>query len=893
MFPLQPLRGADDTAPETNQNFCSMRHYNSIINKCLQATGICLLVTLAACSDDEFDSIGSNQNITFAISENDTWSRSGNGLMAQSEGSLSTLTLNNDSQKLYLIPEVSKTASATSVHAATSRANTVDKSTITSFGVYAAIADAQADAYYMENVEVTKTNSWAPIKEYQWPGSGSLHINALSPYCPEAASATDGGITTLPSANPAESPSISFIVPQDVTKQFDLMWATPQNASTSPCLLTFNHALAGIRFVAGADLAACTIKSITISNVAGSGTLNIETGEWADIDGTSDYTATLDVELAAAEGSNTVAEGTAITDDDHTFMLMPQTLGEEASVTLTIESNGAESVFTASLAGQTWAAGNTYTYRLSANPELDRFVLTATSPLSFNYTGGTKSFNVTSLHEKLVNGVLTTEEVPWIAEFVDNDGNVIETPAWITSFAKSGNGTADYEAATQMVEPEFVRMSEQTRKLRSMSEVGSAESPYNLSNSTGAATVENTANCYIINAPGTYSLPLVYGNAIKNGAENSAAYGGTRSSSPFVNHLGNRIQHPYIYDNAGCSDLKDAVLVWEGRLNMVRDVRLSADRKSIVFDIPAASIRQGNAVVGLRDKSGNIMWSWQLWVTDYVPGTDMHTMTYSGKQFHIMPVNLGNLVGGDETDFASSEALVRFTQKPADGSAGKSVTIKVQQTGKHVITPDCHSFYQWGRKDPMISGIKEWYYADHTEIEAIETRQITATGNLGNEFEAELIKTPQTLWIWSVGNSPRYSYTNQWNVGTTAKPVKTVYDPCPVGFRVPGNEFLAFRDVATSAFSFTPYSDYANPAMFHFANTDDGTTIQFPALGYRSGKTGSETVSSNGASMTELWTSHANNTEAIALILVNDSPITHKTPDDARVEAFGIRPIAE
>ena len=48
-----------------------------------------------------------------------------------------------------------------------------------------------------------------------------------------------------------------------------------------------------------------------------------------------------------------------------------------------------------------------------------------------------------------------------------------------------------------------------------------AVSDYNLSNSTGAATIENTANCYVISAPGTYRIPLVYGNAIKNQAANT------------------------------------------------------------------------------------------------------------------------------------------------------------------------------------------------------------------------------------------------------------------------------------------------------------------------------------------------------------------------------------
>ncbi len=337
------------------------------------------------------------------------------------------------------------------------------------------------------------------------------------------------------------------------------------------------------------------------------------------------------------------------------------------------------------------------------------------------------------------------------------------------------------------------------------------------------------------------------------------------------------------------------MLVWEGRLNLMRDVRLSDDGHSILFDIPAASIRQGNAVVAVRDQSGDIMWSWHIWVTDYVPGTDLHSMTYEGSKFSMMPVNLGQISGGDETDFASSTALVRFTQQPADGSQGKSVTVTVEQVGKHVSTPDCHSFYQWGRKDPMISGIKEWYYADHTEITEIDTRYIETNANnvVSDQLEAEMIKTPQVFRIYGSSGNPSFTYTNQWNSGTNARPVKTIYDPCPVGFMVPGSCFMAFRDAPTNDFSFTPYEGYAKPASFTFSGTDDLSTVSFPALGYRSGKSGNETVTSNGADMTELWTSHANKTEAIALVLVADTPITHKMPDDARLEAFGVRPIAE
>lgn len=71
---------------------------------------------------------------------------------------------------------------------------------------------------------------------------------------------------------------------------------------------------------------------------------------------------------------------------------------------------------------------------------------------------------------------------------------------------------------------------------------GSVDVPYNLANQTnGGSTDENTANCYVVNAPGYYSFPLVYGNAIKNGTANTSAYIST--APPASDILSNFINH--------------------------------------------------------------------------------------------------------------------------------------------------------------------------------------------------------------------------------------------------------------------------------------------------------------------------------------------------------------
>ncbi len=844
-------------------------------------------LAFTACSDDH-DLPTSSRVIRFQVSDASWQATRSEAPRAQA---LPSVVLKADEQQLYLLPQVSQGIELgpdASVRKVATRAAQTTTDDIASMGVYAATGTDQA--YYMGNVEVTRDNDWAPRKEYLWPGSGSLHINAYSPYC--AAASDVEGVTALPSADARTAPALAYTVPADVTEQTDLMWATPRNASSSPCQLTFNHALAAVRFVAGSEMTPCTVKSISISGLKGSGTLSLESGDWSDMSGSETYTATVDAALAADGDSQYAPAGTVITDADHTFMLLPQALGSDVAVTMVIDVDGVESQFSASLDGQSWAAGNTYTYHLSANPAEDRFIITVDSPISFNYTGGTGTFAVKSIHETL-GGSATQEDVPWTAEFVDANGNVIDTPSWITAFALSGDGSGDFSASTQMVEPSFIAMSEPTRWLRQQADRGSEAAPYNLASASGSTAVENTANSYIINAPGTYSIPLVYGNAIKDGADNTAAYAPARTSEPFVTHLGTRIKHPYIYDNDGCTPA-GAKLVWEGRLNMVHDLHLSADGHSLVFTLPQAYIRQGNAVVAVTDADGAIMWSWQLWITDYIAGQDMSTMSYNGTSFEIMPYNMGYVLGGDEVDFASSSALVRFTQHPADGSAGSSVTVTVQQTGKHIITPDCYSFYQWGRKDPMISGIKEWYYDDHTEITEIDTRTLTLTaGKVEADFDAKCILNPQAFWVAS-GTEPVFKFTNNWNLGTSSRRVKTVYDPCPPGFMVPGNEFIALRDMAASSITYTTGSGIADPSGFH-VTTASGPELFFPALGYRSGNSGKETVSdASGGILTAMWTSHANTKEASGLVLnYHPGTITHTFASDPRLEAFAIRPIKE
>lgn len=799
------------------------------------------LALLASCADDRENFTAGDAAIRFDVKESAEtgWMTGGRG----SSSGLGSLTLNSPSETLYLHPTVEVTKCEKS-----SRSTTVDASSLQTFGVYASRGDV--DQLYMDNVRVTRSNGWAPDQEYLWPGDGPLHFTAYSPWQDVPA---EEGITSLPDGKDGR---LTYVTPAEVADQQDLLIATPTDASSSPCPLTFNHALTAIRFVAGSEMAPCTVSAVTISGVKSSGTLDITDGTWSSLSGSATYSVTPGIELKAAEGSEFVEPGAEIVSGENTFILIPQTLGADASITLVIEIGGAVSTFTASLDGQTWAAGTTVTYRLSANPSSQQLILEITdesgnrlSEISTPYTGGNLPFKVVS---RYADGDAITP-VAWKAEFLDASGNPLDmAPDWIVSFTDSGNGDADCAMVADLPEPIFEQMSARTANLRKAASINSTsgQTPYNLSNPSGAPAVMNTANTYIINAPGRYSLPLVYGNAVTDGAANPASYTSTLSHTVthnretlynFINHLGNDITDPYIYNNTGCEP-GGAALVWEDQLNLIRNIQLGSDSRSIEFDIPEASIRQGNALVGVYDKDGTVMWSWQIWVTDFIPADDLDNVSYNGKDYSLYGVNLGWVEGGDVTRFNPEEVTVRFTQTNVpDGLEPLSIEIPATQQGKTISTGDCYSFYQWGRKDPMMSRIDQFYNSGHGEMDG----HVIPSAPLTVDDKHVLITTIQQPGVFITSTEDALKalevcYLNLWNVdhveNSPSDIVKSIYDPCPVGAHVPlGPPLYA---LALNGYPHT--FDESRSGVF--ITLPDGKKAFYPAMGYRD-FAGSETVS--------------------------------------------------
>lgn len=328
-----------------------------------------------------------------------------------------------------------------------------------------------------------------------------------------------------------------------------------------------------------------------------------------------------------------------------------------------------------------------------------------------------------------------------------------------------------------------------------------------------------TANCYLVHAAGDYKLPLVYGNAIKNGAVNTVAFnpGGNASSTyttQFINHANTPISGPWITKSTSGSGVNkgmglsaaSAELLWQDRAGLITSVSVNGD----YLNFTVGSFGGGNALIAVKNGSGTILWSWHIWATE----DDLSNTTVVATGSHnytVAPVNLGWVPTG------------------GDGKQGYC------------------TYYQWGRKDPFIpcNGTAN---DDNTNKTVYNISGSTVTGITYEQNNSATIGTniqypTKHYYNSSTGRPVSTKYCNMWdaqtnntnyydNVVATATK-KTIYDPCPPGFCVPtDNLWYYFGD----EYGRRDYNwDYYNGVKTWTLN---GASIYFPAAGLRASNSG-------------------------------------------------------
>ena len=339
----------------------------------LMSLSLIALAAFSACSD-EVENGGrpgkGDQRLSFAVSMGgaNAWKPTG-GTRAASDLGESTYELEPvemegkvNGKTVYLTAEV--TDGFPGDNCPITRGTQISETNKTNMEAFAISAYTDAigtpDFMYNETVTLNKDEGrWYPTGTYYWPAKKQLSFYAWFP------SAADG-MTLTDNTHPG-APVMTYIVPDDVKKQQDVMSAVvigkdnPTVDGFATTDLTFNHALSAVKFVAGDDLPNCVVKSIKLSNLQYKGYYDLGTSTWTEVK--SDKK-----DFAVSWGYNAVEgkEDSPVTREDETFFLVPQTL-EDAKVEVTfMNTDNTEFTVGAALSG-TWEKGKTYIYKISHN----------------------------------------------------------------------------------------------------------------------------------------------------------------------------------------------------------------------------------------------------------------------------------------------------------------------------------------------------------------------------------------------------------------------------------------------------------------------------------------------------------------------------------------------
>ena len=670
------------------------------------------------------------------------------------------------------------------------------------------------------------------------------------------------------------APSVDFTVEPNVNDQKDFMTACTGKVNYATqgvqptTSLDFRHALTAIRFAVGQNLSwNKTIDKVEIRNAIMTSKYKLSNefnGTGADWDNTSATrgTATLSgVSVSTSRNPNVTIMGT--TGDNYTFYMIPQELTGKG-VTVYVHCTDGTTI-TAPLKGE-WKAGTTRTYKLSQTNSNWNYVLTATDPSrAANYDETTsQAYTITSYREN--SG--TRQAVAWKVIGYSVDNGVTWTnnkPTWMTALSKeSGNGSTSAEQGTATLTKDVKDLlKERNDGLKNTTALGTASAPYDLSlhDHNGNATARNTANSYLISAPGHYRIPLVYGNAIENGNDNQRAYiSNAPTGTPnemyvlrnFKDHLNHDITNPWIEKtNSGANvGIDGAKIVWADEKDLVTSPTIAhvGGDGYLDFEVKQSDIKSGNAVVAVT-KGGVVVWSWHLWFAPKSALTPIPVTNYQGKTYNFTTETLGWKPKGEVTTYNAPRTVkVKVEQTIANGGVKQVTVINITQNpgGKK---EGISTFYQFGRKDAFPG-------MDETKLP-----QGSINKNAGDNMSIiNGIQNPQNFYTqggsWVDTPPAGYSYFNLWSADNTTTGwndnavVKTVYDPCPVGFKMPAsNAFTGFT--SNGQYQSTAANINANgtadswdkfsAAYGHnfYTNSSKNATIFFPASGFRNNSDGS------------------------------------------------------
>lgn len=251
-----------------------------------------------------------------------------------------------------------------------------------SFGVTAIYKEGENNVLLLDNAKAEKTDGefwgFTNNSNARWPIGSTVSFHAYAPH-----SSADKSMLTYEVDKENVQTQITYTASttlDDIINQPDLIVATNTGSrqltdADEAVQLNFYHALTAVSFAIDKDLAdvvgqggkmtSVTLKGIPNKgncNLSVSATANVPTAAWTMENGTGEYTFDLsNANIVVGEKDQ------ALTSDNQTLMMIPQTLPEGAELCFKLDMNGTTQEWKVPLKGQVWEAGKSIIYKLSSN----------------------------------------------------------------------------------------------------------------------------------------------------------------------------------------------------------------------------------------------------------------------------------------------------------------------------------------------------------------------------------------------------------------------------------------------------------------------------------------------------------------------------------------------
>ena len=260
--------------------------------------------------------------------------------------------------------------------------------------------------------------------------------------------------------------------------------------------------------------------------------------------------------------------------------------------------------------------------------------------------------------------------------------------------------------------------------------------------------------------------------------------------------------------------------------------------------IRVRSDMRGNALVAIRKTSSptlnDILWSWHLWITDYDPYVqwtrESGTYVYAvpGGQIHRFADKAGTPLWATD---AYADAFMM------DRNLGARVAVP---TGESDASSALGCYYQFGRKDPFpADGTIASIGSDMTGAPGEGTIKrnirysihhpetfINGGGNNWTTYETEgaILGSQNAYWLDpgrdAHSDDPSEAAFDHCEAG------KSIYDPCPYGWRIPAMKVWSDFTTATVQWTTNPVK-----ALYYYPEGYDPSapkgSLFFPKTGYR------------------------------------------------------------